>query len=151
MASLPPPPTPLPLPLPLPRVLLPPPLDSDAAGYTQVPPAFVTKKKFLDTLRKSFLSGKAPLCDVAMRAYIDLCVASTFVEKTVTATCLRHLVPPIESSLAERLFNVHKPYFQAVGPAEETLLVRFLTATFRLNPTKCLNQCVQACLPISLV
>lgn len=110
------------------------------ADSRQVPPACVTRKKFLDALRKAFISAKPPLCDVAMRAYIDLCVASTFVEKTATTTCLRHLVPPIEASLAERLFNVHKPYFVNVGPTEELLLTRFLTATFRLNPTICLNQ-----------
>ena len=81
----------------LPYVLLPI-HKADAESET---PAIITKKRFLDGLRKALLTSKT-LVDVAVRCYVDLVVVATFVAKDTATSCIRFLVPPVEQELKVR-------------------------------------------------
>jgi hypothetical protein len=91
------------------------------------------KRRFLENLKKTVIASKSSLTDTAIRCYVDIVVASTYVAKETTASCLRHLVPPIEQELKDRLLNPAKPYFDAGSPVDIDLLTSFLLACFKLS------------------
>eukprot|EP00047_Mylnosiga_fluctuans_P015123 m.43539 g.43539 ORF g.43539 m.43539 type:complete len:2596 (+) comp5784_c0_seq3:20-7807(+) len=97
------------------------------------PAALAEKVKFLDGLKK--WEGK----EVAVRCLVDICVAATYVQRD-TISCLRFFVVAIESELQLQLFDLKKPFFDAVGEPEAALLCSFLIASFRLNPRQALTK-----------
>lgn len=95
--------------------------------------SFTPQRKFLETLRKALLSSTRAQVEAAARTYVDIVVASTYVPKETTSSCLRHLVPPIESELKDRLFNPQKMIFDHSSEQDIELLVTCLVASFQLS------------------
>eukprot|EP00051_Salpingoeca_urceolata_P003452 m.57787 g.57787 ORF g.57787 m.57787 type:complete len:2607 (+) comp12795_c0_seq1:372-8192(+) len=93
----------------------------------------IAGRKLLDSMKKALLTSNKALSDVAVRCYVDICKASTYVSKQTTTCCLRFMVPPIEAELKKRLLDSVNPFFESIGPKEEELLVQFLLACYRLS------------------
>lgn len=92
----------------------------------------LVQRRFLDHLRKALVATKSALTDTAIRCFVDIVVASTYVAKKTTASCLRHMVPPIEQELKDRLLTPAKPYFEGQAP-DIVLLTNFMLACFKLS------------------
>lgn len=88
---------------------------------------YFLKEKLLDTLKKS-LKAKGT-ADVVIVCYSDLCKAATCINKT-EANPLRHMVPPIEVDLEERLFDLKS------GDLDEKSMVDIIVNSYRLSPGK---------------
>lgn len=81
----------------------------------------------MDNLKKSLkVKGSA---DVVVVCYSDLCKAATCINKT-EANPLRHMVPPIETDLEERLFDLKS------GDLDEKSMVDIIVNSYRLSPGK---------------
>eukprot|EP00054_Salpingoeca_dolichothecata_P028574 m.218407 g.218407 ORF g.218407 m.218407 type:complete len:2785 (-) comp26259_c1_seq1:68-8422(-) len=96
-------------------------------------PSGSPKRKFLEGLKKAVSGSNKQLAEVAIRCHVDICVASTYVSKRTTTSCLRYMAPTIVDELKMKLFNFNKPFFDTIGPDEEQLLISCFVASFRLN------------------
>ncbi|KJE90496.1 neurofibromatosis 1 [Capsaspora owczarzaki ATCC 30864] len=90
-----------------------------------------TKARFLESLKKCLSSSKNP--DLAAVPYVDICKASTYVDKTDISS-LRYLMPSIEQELKTLLFNPAKPFTTSEGEVDQQLMVDYLLAYYRVNP-----------------
>eukprot|EP00052_Salpingoeca_macrocollata_P027084 m.255425 g.255425 ORF g.255425 m.255425 type:complete len:2782 (+) comp22689_c2_seq1:322-8667(+) len=98
-------------------------------------------KRFWETLKKA-LTGQRAVVDIAVRCFVDVCIASTYLgqkENVFTETkanaksYLQFLMLPIERELQSRLFDHEHPFFENIDATNEALLVNFLIACFRFN------------------
>jgi len=101
------------------------------------------KEKFLDNLKKSLKSNK--LVDVSVVCYVDICKASTYVNKG-DMSALRFIVPAIETELKDRVFNPSQLFKGADGNVDRGLMVDCLVALFRLSHRKVMASLFQDCL-----
>ncbi|KAI8801315.1 hypothetical protein BJ742DRAFT_685193 [Cladochytrium replicatum] len=104
------------------------------------------KAAFLDQLRK-YMRPSGGVAGVAVFCYVELCRASTFVNKT-DGSALRMIVPNIENELKEKLFDPHRGSMDKDAKVAEDFLLdrRIMTecvvALFKLNPWNTLRSLV---------
>jgi neurofibromin 1 len=97
---------------------------------------------FLRELKSAL--ARRQIAKVAAICYVDICKAATYVSRSENSA-LGQLVPEIEEDLKTCLFDPNRP-FQTDAQVDQRLMTDCLTALFRLNPSKTLNELVPVCL-----